>query len=82
MDYTVLERREKYGYLIKVLNDVKTCSLFKNEEIEGNSDLMTRRNDDIKYMNRIINDELKKDNIKKMTIQGTILNYDPELESF
>jgi len=69
IDYTQLPRKEKYIYLVSVLEKIETNKFYKGEEIDSNYELETQREKDIEYMNDVISDELKKDNISKMFVK-------------
>jgi len=70
MNYTQLERKAKYRYLIETLEKVETDKLYQGEVIEGDKNLEEQRIKDIEYLNYLISTELKKDGIKKMFIRG------------
>jgi len=72
-DYTQLPIKEKYRYLVDVLEKIETNLLYKDEVIEGNYELEDIRKDDIEYMNNVISDELMKDGFTKMFVKGRYL---------
>lgn len=78
IDYRSMKKVDKYQYLSNVLEKVKTCSLYKLEEIEGNLELMKQRDNDIIELRKLINNELRNDNIKQIIVGSKKICYTEE----
>jgi len=74
VDYTMLPQKEKYMYLLSVLEKIETNLLYKGEVIEGNQELEIQRTEDTIKLKKTITDELNRDNLTKMFIRGKLIH--------
>lgn len=61
---------KKYKRLAKLLEKVENSTEFKNRKIDGNKKLENIKNEDIEQLKIYISNELKKDGILKIFING------------